>query len=144
MKRFSSELEELKKFEFMFENPVGGGGTTCVALPNKFGDTCNGLVEVTCGAEGTFPLGFGNFYEALDIVTPEGIGAVYNALEEVSSIGRGLWSVLDFCHPELDSGSHSVMLNAAKNLKNNKVQLIAPYKTYPLPLREGIKGRGVL
>ena len=25
MKRFSSELEELKKFEFMLENPVGGG-----------------------------------------------------------------------------------------------------------------------
>ena len=25
MKRFLSEPEELKNFEFMFENPVGGG-----------------------------------------------------------------------------------------------------------------------
>ena len=46
-------------------------------------------MEVTCGAEGTLPLSFGNFYEALDIVTPEGIGAVFNALEEVSGLGQG-------------------------------------------------------
>ena len=37
-----------------------------------------------------------------------------------------------------------VILSKVKDLKNIKVQLIAPYKTYPLPLREGIKGRGVL
>ena len=30
MKRFLSELEELKKFEFMLENPVGGGGNSGV------------------------------------------------------------------------------------------------------------------
>ena len=46
-------------------------------------------MEVTCGAEGTLPLSFGNFYEALDIVTPIELGEVYNALEEAIGLGQG-------------------------------------------------------
>ncbi len=88
------------------------------------------------------------------------IGEVYNVLEKVK---RGVVQGLAvFRHAELVSAFQFVILRCqrhspircwynfkaslrvVKNLKNNKVQLIAPYKTYPLPLREGIKGRGPL
>ncbi len=139
MKRFSSELKELKKIG---KKSRRGGGNRRVAqrlwrVKDVFGNV--------------FPLPLGEGRISMRVFTSirnsgEGvIGEVYNVLEEVK---RGVVQGLAvFRHAELVSASQFVILRCqrhspircwynfkaslrvANNLKNNKVQLIAPCKT---------------
>ena len=108
MKRFSSELEELKKFELLVKNPVGGGGNRRVA---------HRLWRVNDAFCGIFPpLGEGRILNELASCKNSGEGGiseVYNVLEEVK---RGVGQeVAVFRHAEFISASQFVILRCQRH-----------------------------
>ena len=121
-----------------------GGGTTCVETPVELDDTCKIFVEAV---EDTFHLGLGVVYNVstrvLCVATPEGIGEVYNVLEEVSGVGQRF---TNFRHSERSEESQVTLLRGAKR-RGNPGKLIKNWitslttfarndrKSYPLPYK---------